>query len=236
MIKALITQYGIINYEFRCTKKQKIIAKIDKVGNVFVYAPNYVSISNVEEFIKSRAEWIISQSSKAKQEYLHLQNIELENIYILGKNYSIETVIADKASVRFENGVIYLYGHKEEAFALLRKKIEAFAIEYLQERFFIIKSKISANKDINVQIKNVKSWWGCYYPKKKLIKLSLRLIIRDKECIDAVIFHEFAHIDEHNHQEGFYKKLLAIYPDYYVAKRKLKDRKFTITDNFLFGI
>ncbi len=236
MLKTLITQYGVINYEFRRTKKQKIIAKIDKVGNVFVYAPNYINISNVDEFLKSRAEWIILQSNKAKQEYLLLQNSELENIFIFGKNYSIEKVIADKASVKFENGVIFLYGPREQSFSLLRKKIEVFAIEYLKERFFTIKSNICADKDINVQVKNVKSWWGCYYPKKKLIKLSLRLITRDKECIDAVIFHEFAHIGEHNHKEGFYKKLLAIYPDYFAAKRKLKDRKYTITDNFLFGI
>lgn len=238
MKKVLDTASGSVEFDFRNTSKHKIKIKIAADGSVVVYAPRYVNFTQVEEFVNARAEWIISNSRRLHNEYNAIKNSKLDKIYILGVSYPIvqSNTQSSNIDVTFSNGVVFLYGEQNKALKLLYKKIECFAKEYLSKKFFEFKAELNIREDISIQVKNVKSWWGCYYPKQKLIKLSLRLITRDVASINAVICHELAHIGELNHQASFYSKLLAYCPNYHAYKRRLKNSKYNIMDNFIFGI
>lgn len=46
---------------------------------------------------------------------------------------------------------------------------------------------------------------GCCYAKMGKIRLSLRLSLMPKDCIDSVIIHELAHLKHHNHSKEFWE-------------------------------
>ena len=85
------------------------------------------------------------------------------------------------------------------------------------------------------EIRNVKSVWGSFNLSKKLMKLATRLIVRDKNTIDSVIYHEFAHLKVQNHQKQFYKLLLLYCPNYYEWQKGLKNSNFAMMDKFILG-
>lgn len=233
MIKSVITDYGIVNFEYKVAKSNKITIKIKNDGSVRVLAPAIVNYSRVENFVKSRAKWVVTNSQKYKQKFETLANSSFDSIYIFGQNYPIIYCDCEKVKISFFNNNIYLFGNREKVLKKFKKTLFNFAKDYLFERFNIIKNELEIKDEIAFAVKNVKTWWGSYNAKNKMIKLSFRLITRDKACIDSVIYHEFAHCKVLNHQKEFYKVLLTYCPQYYTLKKALKDSKFDISDKFI---
>ena len=114
---------------------------------------------------------------------------------------------------------------KQKSQNILKTKLVCFAKQYLAQRAYELQKQIGEKSAVVVEVKKVRSWWGCYSVKNKKIKLSARLIAREKTSIDSVIFHEFAHIKVQNHQKAFYKVLLSYCPNYYSFKKALSDIK-----------
>ncbi len=233
MLKSLNTENGIIEYELKSTKSHKIIVKVAKDGNVICSCPQGIALSVAEDFIKSRSKWIIQSSNTLKEQFQSLQNSELNQIFVFGKSYPIVRLESQKTNVVFENGIIYLCGDKQKSQNILKSKLVGFAKQYLSQRAYELKKQIGENSTVVVEVKKVRSWWGCYSVKSKKIKLSARLIAREKSSIDSVIFHEFAHIKVQNHQKAFYKILLSYCPNYYNLKKALSDSKYALTDKFI---
>ena len=55
-----------------------------------------------------------------------------------------------------------------------------------------------------------------------LIKLNIQLMRLPEELIDYIILHELAHIEEKNHQRGFYELLFKLCPDAGILRKKMK--------------
>ena len=235
MQKRVVTEYGIIDFDYKHTKGNRISAKILNNGEVRVTSPKGVSFAQVESFVNSRAKWIISTSKEYQAKYQLIHNSELEEIFILGKAYSIKYVESDIVKIIFEDDIFYLYGEKERALIQFRKYIFDFAKSYFNDRFNTLKGSFPKAINTRLTFSNVKSWWGSYNIPKDIVKLAYRLIARPNECIDAVIYHELNHIDIHNHQKSFYAELLAIYPDYFKWKKMLRNSVYNLTDNFIYA-
>lgn len=233
MLKSLNTQNGIIEYELKATKSHKIIVKIAKDGKIICSCPQGIAVCVAEDFIKSRSKWIVQTSNKLKEQYQSLQSSELNQIFVFGKSYPVVRVESQKTDVLFEDGKIYLCGDEQKSQNILKTKLVGFAKQYLAQRAYELQKQIGEKSAVVVEVKKVRSWWGCYSVKNKKIKFSVRLIAREKSSIDSVIFHEFAHIKVQNHQKAFYKILLSYCPDYYSFKKALSDSKYALTDKFI---
>lgn len=63
------------------------------------------------------------------------------------------------------------------------------------------------------------SYFGCCFPKKKIIKFDYRLLAYSPELIDSIFYHELTHIFELRHTKRFYA-ILNSYCHGYNAKQK----------------
>ena len=203
MIRKIITDFGVIEYNLKNTTSKRITVKIKNDGSVSVLSHSSVPIAQTEKFITSKAEWIVKNVQLCKQKYAMLNSSTLDS--------------SEKAKIK------------------LKKLLFNFAKSYFLTRFNAIKSEIGVQEDIGLSVRNVKGWWGSCDYIKKIIKLSLRLIARDVNSIDSVIYHEFAHLKIHNHQKQFYSVLLSYCPNYYSYKKQLSDSKFDLSDKYILG-
>ena len=217
MIRKIVTDFGVIEYNLKNTTSKRITVKIKNDGSVSVLSHSSVPIAQTEKFITSKADWIV------------------KNVQLCKQKYPICYIPAGQIKVAFRDGVIILWGESEKAKIKLKKLLFNFAKSYFLTRFNAIKSEIGVQEDIGLSVRNVKGWWGSCDYIKKIIKLSLRLIARDVNSIDSVIYHEFAHLKIHNHQKQFYSVLLSYCPNYYSYKKQLSDSKFDLSDKYILG-
>jgi len=74
----------------------------------------------------------------------------------------------------------------------------------------------------NISFRKAKTRWGSCSSKNS-ISLNIGLVMLPKELSDYIIVHELAHIKEKNHSKNFWKLVQSYYPNYKVAKEKLKN-------------
>ena len=74
-----------------------------------------------------------------------------------------------------------------------------------------------------LKVQDMVSIWGSCHTKKKCIKLNLKLIFKDVDCISYVIVHELAHLVVPNHSKAFWDVVLKIMPGALECRNKLKE-------------
>lgn len=188
------------NYSLVRKKIKKIYLRV-KGDCVYVTAPFHVSKEEIDRFVCHHENWI----NKQIESYHRTQIIQ--SIQILSKTYAIQWI--EEGATHIEGDTIFIL-NKEEDF-------QSFCIEYTRRyvvnRFYEICRSLRIS---NVQLKLgfYKSKWGSCNPTKRLITLNMHLIFTSKECLDAVIYHELAHLYVTNHSKQFYDVLLAWCPSY----------------------
>ncbi len=66
------------------------------------------------------------------------------------------------------------------------------------------------------------SRWGVCNTKLKVITLNSDLIYYRRDLIDYVIVHEMCHFYEGNHSDKFWYQVGLRYPDYKIARKRLR--------------
>jgi predicted metal-dependent hydrolase len=76
----------------------------------------------------------------------------------------------------------------------------------------------------------MKSRYGSCIPKKRIIKLNSILARFDEVYIKVILIHELIHLEEHNHQKGFYEYINSWIPNYrsYIKEINSLTRKYVI--------
>ncbi len=187
-------------------------------GIVYVSAPFFTSDSLINNFINKNKEWIEKNIQKMSNE-TNFRDYSVKNnspIYILGYKYEIEINNAkeDKVYIGYDklyinttnnndiyNGklvVKYLYSLAEDIF---KESID----KYL---------KITGKSLNSLKIKQVESYNGKCFTKRKEIVLNLNIIHEDISYIEAISMHEIAHLEYPNHQKEFYDYIEKYMPDY----------------------
>ena len=69
----------------------------------------------------------------------------------------------------------------------------------------------------------MKTRWGVNNVTKRIITLNSELLRKDVDLIDYVIIHELCHFYEANHSNKFWYQVSLRYPDYKMARKRLRD-------------
>lgn len=250
MKRKILTDYGIIEIDVQAKKIKRINIHIKSDGSVLMTYPQNSDYKRAEEFAKSKAKWIVEHQRKYAS-VLAEQNCKVyDSIFILGKEYTLraytkEEILSKQTEIKlpalrsktsdlfFYDNTIYLLGDRTKAEAKLKKMIKEFATDYLNQRVQFVKKQLAIKKDVQVVVKNVKSWWGTCTPTTRQLKFAYRLIAFERDVIDCVIYHEFAHFKVSNHSKRFYEVLLGYCPRYYELHNKLRDSKYNLTSKFI---
>lgn len=116
----------------------------------------------------------------------------------------------EREKLRVELGTIDVEECKQRASAIIPQRVELYSQQ----------TGIKYNK---IRISNARRRWGSCSAKGNL-NFSWRLALAPLEVIDYVVVHELAHIIHKNHSKKFWKLVAAIYPNYKLCRKWLRDK------------
>lgn len=223
----------VVTYELIRKNVKNINLRIKSDLTISISANPRVNREFIERVILSKAEWIEKtlQHFEERQNAgeMELQFANVDNIRLLGKNYSIKFILSEINKVLMdENNCIYIYATDIDDKDMLRKIWNKWFEAYIKDTLYQIVYEIQPlfvqyNIPMPViKLRSMKTRWGSCTYNKGIITLNKRLIHMPVECIEYVAAHELTHFIQPNHSKDFYNILHTMMPDYKERKRLLE--------------
>lgn len=215
--------YKYMEYKLKRTSRKTLALKINDMGKLVVCAPKKCSLKYIEDFIKSKENWINYHIQEVKQKRIsHQVYFDLNKIVIFGESYNI-----------IDNGNHYLIGdyyvkHTKSSNKknVLKKFITKLAGEYVLPRVNEL-AKMLKLEYKNAEIISARKKWGSCN-NLKCLKFNFRLVMLPKVLIDYVICHELCHLKELNHSKEFWMLIENLGFKRNLVKTKMKEYSFAL--------
>ena len=217
-----------LSYQVERKRIKNIYIRVLPDGTVKVTAPKQVSDRTIEEFVRSKREWILAARKKLLAQPLHqTYTYESGEKHLLwGKEYPLEVVYTKgKPHASLQGEALLLEVPADGDTALRQKLIEDLYRRQLKAKVPLLMEKYSAivgKAPDSWGVKNMKTRWGTCNTTDKRIWLNLQLAKYEPECLEYVIVHELVHFYERGHNAVFYGYLDQFYPDWKAVRKKLK--------------
>lgn len=228
----------ILGYEVHRKKVKNINLRIKPNLEVYISVPMNLHRDYIENFIRSKEEWIKSvlkkvENVKEKQKDFEYKTGEIHKF--LGKEYNLTVKTGNFNAVSLKNNIRpneIILTVNENIFENIdeKKKImEKWYFENAKKLFLQFMEKWLEILDENVEkvaIKPMKTRWGSCNYVKRYINLNTELIKRTPFEIEYVILHELTHLKYPNHGRGFYNYIERYMPNYKVAEKMLNAKHY----------
>ena len=228
----------ILGYEIHRKKVKNINLRIKPNLEVYISVPMNLHRDYIENFIRSKEEWIKSvlkkvENVKEKQKDFEYKNGEIHKF--LGKEYNLTVKTGNFNAVSLKNNIRpneIILTVNENIFENIdeKKKImEKWYFENAKKLFLQFMEKWLEILDENVEkvaIKPMKTRWGSCNYVKRYINLNTELIKRTPFEIEYVILHELTHLKYPNHGRGFYNYIERYMPNYKFAEKMLNAKHY----------
>ena len=228
----------ILGYEVHRKKVKNINLRIKPNMEVYISVPMNLHRNYIENFIRSKEEWIKSvlkkvEDVKEKQKGFEYKNGEIYKF--LGKEYNLIVRTGNFNGVSLKNDAksnVMILTVNENIFENIdekKKVMEKWYFENAKKLFLKFVEKWLEILDEHVEkvaIKPMKTRWGSCNYVKKYINLNTELMKRTPFEIEYVILHELTHLKYPNHGKGFYNYIERYMPNYKVAEKMLNAKHY----------
>ncbi len=225
-------QYGQHNIKFKVERgnRKSMAISVRPNKQVVVRAPMGSQCDAIKKVVRKKAAWILKQQLYFIRFHpfppvRRYQNGETH--YYLGRQYRIKRMKSNVPQVRMKGRYFYISypgkNSKAKTKTLLSVWYTERARQVVVDRSMyywpLVHSGVQALPPIQVR-KMTKSWGSC--SKGKRITFNLELIKAPKYCLDYVVVHELCHLVHPRHDQGFYRLIKQIMPDWERRKEKLE--------------
>ena len=228
----------ILGYEVHRKKVKNINLRIKPNMEIYISVPMNLHRDYIENFIRSKEEWIKSvlkkvEDVKEKQKGFEYKNGEIYKF--LGKEYNLIVRTGNFNGVSLKNDAksnVMILTVNENIFENIdekKKVMEKWYFENAKKLFLKFVEKWLEILDEHVEkvaIKPMKTRWGSCNYVKKYINLNTELIKRTPFEIEYVILHELTHLKYPNHGKGFYNYVERYMPNYKIAEKMLNAKHY----------
>ena len=220
------------------TLERKIVKNVNlhvrKDGSVYVSANAQVSALQVDEFLKSKAQFILNAQKRFReQEEMRpqpKQYVSGETFYVQGRALRLKVMQAEKNRIYMDGVHIFLEvkdlsdNVKKQRMVcnFLDQQCRDVFSEIVQEVYPLFQ-KYRVPMPV-VRIRDMDTRWGSCLVKKGIITLNKRLLEAPRDCIEYVVMHELCHFIHPNHSKHFYSFLSMLMPDWKDRKRYLDNQ------------
>lgn len=239
IIRTVSFEGQTIDYVLERKEVKNLNLRIRKDCSVYVSANSNVPINKVDEFIKSKANYIVASQNKFRlmAEYAPApkQYISGESFYVLGRELRLKLIESKKEQIYSDGVYLFLCVKDVENFKRKEKLVNKYLDNLCMDVFGqVIETIYPIFKKYgvaypNLRIRNMETRWGSCLSKKGIITLNKKLLETPRNCIEYVVMHEFCHFIHPNHSRNFYALLTMLMPDW-------KDRKAILEKSATYGL
>lgn len=217
----------------RNTQRRKSIEiTVSQQDGVIVRAPMRTKSADVEKFVRSRADWILSHLPDGAARPKERRFLPPETIPYLGNDIPVIAERGDGMSVaaRLNESECVIAApdgiDPDARAAAARAAVESCyrqaAASYLPEAVERWAGKVVKKSHTRVLVRNQKRRWGSCSSDGS-IRLNWRLIMAEPPLIDYVAVHELAHLEAMNHSARFWRIVERAMPDCHQRRKRLND-------------
>lgn len=193
-------------------KNKNIYFRFNDEGILVVTCNRFVSEKELRNLIVQNEKSLLRMYEK------YMKELEkAKQFYYLGKPY---TLVYDENVKEVEIKEDFIYARDS-------KKLEQWqkneCMKIFEERVNVLLQRFSNLPLFTLKIRKMKTRWGVNNVTKRIITLNSELLRKDVDLIDYVIIHELCHFYEANHSSKFWYQVSLRYPDYKMARKRLRD-------------
>lgn len=194
--------------------RKSISIMVDEGGEVIVKAPFFLSMKNIDSFVKSKESWIKKQQEKIQKKQKLLDKYDFyNNVYI------------NNIEINWEN--IKNNNKKLTKVGFYTQKFKEEIVETAQNI-----ARINNFGAVSFKLCNSKCIWGSCNA-QKIIKLNWKLVILPENLQIYVICHELSHLKQMNHSQKFWQEVEYMDPKYKQNRKDLKEYSFLLRESIL---
>lgn len=221
-------------------------------GKVFITAPYYTSLSEIEQFISANLGWIEKQRKKREQLLRKpVHRFETgETVYVWGTAYEL-LILTDPdmvrqlcgqeaaemmqrhqmASVKTENRKLMLAcpaefdteRRKQCLEAWLKRQMEAFLPVIFQGCGSLV-----GKRESSWYVRKMKTRWGTCNIKTGRVCINLMLGHLPPEFLSYIVTHELTHLWEKGHGEKFKARMDLYYPQWKERRKEIEKLSYML--------
>jgi predicted metal-dependent hydrolase len=197
------------------TRRRTIAIIVERDGRLTVRAPLRMPAAQIDEFVRSHADWIARTRAKA---LAHpppppRRYAEGETFPYLGQSYPLRLVPPTRPALGFDGRAFRLSRTAgERAQAAFVRWYKARALEVLTGRVRALAAQHGFRYE-RIRISSARTRWGSCSSRGTL-SFTYRLVMAPPEVVDYVVVHELVHTRIRNHSKVFWRAVGEIMPDY----------------------
>jgi predicted metal-dependent hydrolase len=198
------------------------------LGEVSISAPQRMNLKQIEQFARSKINWIIAHKKKYEKQgsMADLSYVHGDFIPFHGQLFKLIIFNSRRTTVTVNQEDIELYICESSTAEQRKKSLDEWYRRVMkQEAGELVEKwqKIIGVQASGVGIKNMKTRWGTCNVKTRKIWLSLRLIRKEPKYMEYVVVHELVHLLEKSHDQVFKGYMDQFLPQWRSIRKELNE-------------
>lgn len=227
-----------INLQFKLVKN--ITLRIKEDGSIFLTAPVGMSISEVQQFLESKEQWlrqklqqVLQEQAQQKQEKKYSMGelpFDGRHVWLWGRRFPARFLLSGKkhGTYEVEDEAVCFYYRSE-----LSEEARIAFVEFFYKQEVVNKgallmavwAKKMGVQPTGLKVHRMKTRWGSCNVRTGGINLNTLLACWPQECLEYIVVHELAHLHEANHSPRFHAIVERYLPKWRERKKLLEDFK-----------
>lgn len=213
---------GELQYRFVRARRRTIGIFVHR-GEVEARAPRWVSIAEVEAFMREKARWISRRLAEARPEPAPFRWAEGARLPLLGGSARLTAAPGAAAAHRDGDRLMLPIGALARWRELTLDWLRGNALALFRERVRYYAAALGVAEP-SLGLSNAQTQWGSCWRRRGehgRVLINWRLYHLPPRLTDYVVAHELAHLRELNHSARFWAVVESLYPDYRAARVEL---------------
>ena len=228
--RQILIQDQVLEYELRRSKRRSIGFLIADEG-LRITAPRWVTLADIEQAIHEKQHWIISKLREKRERVTKRIQATMRwedgaRLPYLGKQLTLRITHQARVSVNHdaEQDILHISlppdFHEQQLKDRVKSWLQQEAKRVFNQRMPVFAQRLGVSYH-SMSLSSAGTRWGSCTSQGK-IRLNWRLIHFSHDVIDYVVAHELSHLREMNHSAKFWATVESIYPEYELAKQRLR--------------
>ncbi len=202
----------------RSSARRTLALQVRETADIVVQAPQQTPLSTVEGFVLQHLPWLRERLKAVAQQHSPWDNGM--TLPWLGQSLTLDWHENGPIVPRMDGNRLQLAGPWVEVPGRVQDWYFDQAVKLLPARLKVHAARMGVVAP-PLRVSAARTRWGSLSAQGRM-GLNGRLVMLSEDLIDYVICHELAHLRQHNHSPAFWREVEALYPDYRLARIRLR--------------